>query len=96
MDDLPGVVVVVPDAGRPVRVGARDVTVKAVAGGIVQDVPEVRRGVKHLGAGVGVAGLEGREVADQLRVEGVEVGDEGVQVGLLVEGGGFVKGYRAG
>lgn len=94
MDRLAGVVVVVPDAGRAVRVGAGDVAVEVVRGGVVEDLPKVGCGVEDLGEGdVGVGGLEGVHLADELVVVRVEVADEGREVrgAVRVEGGGFVE-----
>lgn len=94
MNGLAGVVVIVPNTGGPIGVGASNVAVKAVRGGVVEDLPKVGRGVEDLAEGdVGVVGREGGHLGDELVVVGVQVGEEGGEVcgGIRVEGGGFVE-----
>lgn len=99
MDSLTGVIVVIPDTGRSIGIGAGDVAVQTVRGGVIKDLPKVGRGVEDLAQGdVCVACLEGGHLGDEGVVVGVEVGEEGGERGCIVgvEGGGFVECYMGG
>lgn len=93
VDRLARMVVVIPHAAGAVRVRRCDVCVEVVRGRIVEDFPEVRRSVEDLGQrDIAVGCLEVLKVADERRVESVEVGSQCGEVCLVHEGGSFVEG----